>query len=472
MKTSRSQKRRLLVILIVSAQLAAIYVFTLVHFRTRTRLRKLLARKAEALITAIHFERLSAMLGVQQAYAEPEPHNRAIPDHFPTLEQLDARIHRLVQQNPELLSLEVIGHSTTIGLPIYAIKLSDHPRMEEDESAILFSGLHHAREPMGTLVCLHLLDELVSRYKTDPQIRKLVNQLEIWFVPIVNPDGYKYMMDNYVPYPWWRKNLHDNDGNGKFDPLIDGVDLNRNYDFNWHDGGEGNPGSWFYRGKAPFSEKEIYAVKTLALRENVMAGISFHSYGEIVLYPWGNYYPAPDHRLIIAIAKQMAARMHKLSFNENYGVLPLNGRVGQSSVWMYGRLRAIDYIVELGEEHFPDRGEVGQILEAGTAGAMYLLQAASSMGIRGHVKDALTQQPLVAKILVEGLEADYVHPRFSEKWFGRFERILAPGRYNLYIVADGYESKSLPGVLVTAGHPVQLSVDLNRKIPTFPLGNH
>ena len=118
------------------------------------------------------------------------------------------------------------------------------------------------------------------------------------------------------------------------------VDLNRNYDFNWAEGGESIIGSWFYRGAAPFSESETAALKNLAERENVIAGMAFHSYGEMVLFPWGNYFPAPDESVLFYLAQKIASQMLKSEGVGTYGVLPLNARAGQSSNWMYAQLRA------------------------------------------------------------------------------------------------------------------------------------
>jgi len=475
MKDPVSKIRRLAIFFIVSVQIISLYIFIFViQHKTKSRWRKAFMKKVSwinQIMSPISINQLLAQLGPSPVFAQNGYRNTTIPKHFPRLEQFYERMERLAMQHPELISLEVIGSSTTLGLPIYALRISDNPQIEEDESSILFSGLHHAREPMGTLMCLRIAEWLAANYWVRPGIKRLVDELEIWVVPVVNPDGYKYMLDNFVPYPWWRKNLRDNDRDGVFNPTIDGVDLNRNYDFNWRQGGEGNPASWFYRGEAPFSENEVAALKKLALRENIMAGISFHSYGEVVLFPWGNYYPAPDHRIIVEIASKLAEQMQKLYGSEPYSVLPLNGRVGQSSVWMYGRLRAIDYILELGNEHFPDRYAAERILNEGLKAIRYFLNRMLGAGIRGHVMDALEGTPVVATIRIKGLEADYVYPRQSEKHFGRFERLLSPGEYTLEVIAFGYQTRILKRVNVKQYQPTQIEIYLNR-MESFPAAHH
>ncbi len=415
---------------------------------------------------------LSTFVFIVSAHDAAAQRSRAGTTDWPSLQAFYSRIQKLEEAHPSIIHVEKIGVSTSLALPLYAIKLSDNASQEEDESAILFSALHHAREPLGALLCMEMLERFSQAYDSDTAIKKLVDELEIWVVPIVNPDGYDYMSRNDLDFPWWRKNLRDNDGDGIFNPIFDGVDLNRNYDYNWREGGEDNPASWFFRGGKPFSENEIQAVKNLALRENIVAGLSFHSYGEVVLFPWGNYLPPPDRALIQNVGKRLASRMRKLSGMSSYGVLPLNGRVGQSSVWMYGRLRAIDYIVELADAYFTRAQDTRTVMREGMRGVRHFLGRALGAGLYGHVLDESTHQPVLAEILVTGYEARHVSPRMSETRYGRFERWLEPGVYTVVFQADGYMQSVWKEVLVGAKGRTELEVYL-KKIPSHvPLGNN
>ncbi|MFQ6112494.1 MAG: M14 family metallopeptidase [bacterium] len=279
--------------------------------------------------------------------------NIRIPASYRPLGEIETKLHLLRFRFPEILQIEKIGESTALGLPIWAAKISDNAHQKEDEPRVLFTGVHHAREPIGANICLKLMQTLCENYGEDEHFTRWIDLMEIWFVPVVNPDGYKYVLENNLRFPWWRKNLRDNNGDGIFEPLYDGVDLNRNYGFNWDEGGDGKPSSWFYRGNKPFSENETQAIRNLALKENFVFGISYHSYGESILFPWGNFKQPPDLELIVDIAGEMASKIKRQSGRGQYSILPLNGRVGQSSIWMYGQLRAIDYIVEVGTEYFP-----------------------------------------------------------------------------------------------------------------------
>ena len=125
---------------------------------------------------------------------------------------------------------------------------------------------------------------------------------------MLNPDGYFLVMDEKKSPQYWRKNMSDNNRNGIFDPDKDGVDINRNYDFNWADEGDSNPKSWYYRGPYPFSEKETRALRDLALREKFVFHLDYHSYGEVILYPWDNFTAPPDLGLVIKLAKDNIIR--------------------------------------------------------------------------------------------------------------------------------------------------------------------
>ena len=122
---------------------------------------------------------------------------------------------------------------------------------------------------------------LAEGYDEDPAIRDLVDRSEIWIVPLVNPDGLEYSIN---VYRYWRKNRRAN-ADGRF-----GVDLNRNYGYMWgrdDQGSSASPDSEDYRGVSAFSEPETRAVRDLFLSRNFRAVVSYHSYSQSILYPWG-----------------------------------------------------------------------------------------------------------------------------------------------------------------------------------------
>ena len=114
----------------------------------------------------------------------------------------------------------------------------------------------------------------------------LLNTVEVSIVPVANPDGYEY---TFTTQRLWRKNLRDNDGDGQI-TTSDGVDLNRNFDSHWGYEDEGSSPSFSndtYRGSAPNSEPETQALINLMGMVKFKFALSYHSYSDLILYPWG-----------------------------------------------------------------------------------------------------------------------------------------------------------------------------------------
>ena len=138
--------------------------------------------------------------------------------------------------------------NTQEGRPIYWLRISDNPDQDEPEPEVLYTALHHAREPNGLSQMLFYMWYLLEHYATDPEIKVLVDNTEMYFIPCINPDGYVY---NQTTSPQggglWRKNRGSNGG----------VDLNRNYGDHWGYNDQGSSPdntSNTYRGPSPFSE--------------------------------------------------------------------------------------------------------------------------------------------------------------------------------------------------------------------------
>ena len=173
------------------------------------------------------------------------------------------------------------------GRPIYAIKLSDNPDDNEiNEPKILFTGLHHAREPMSMQSLLYTQFHLIEQYGQDANVTALLNNRELWFISMVNPDGYEFntnYFDNDSSYGLHRKNMNDTEScsNGNI-----GVDLNRNYGINFGDtsGASANPCSYTYHGLFAFSEPETQAVRDFVWLHEFDIALNYHSYGNLLIH--------------------------------------------------------------------------------------------------------------------------------------------------------------------------------------------
>src|SRR3990172_8461646 len=112
----------------------------------------------------------------------------ALPLVYRSLSYIQTEIKKIKLAYPQLVYIEKIGSSTTLNQPIWAVRVSDNATQREDEPKILFMGVHHAREPIGANICLELIKRLCQNYGKDDKITNWLNAIEIWFVPVVNPD--------------------------------------------------------------------------------------------------------------------------------------------------------------------------------------------------------------------------------------------------------------------------------------------
>jgi hypothetical protein len=213
-----------------------------------------------------------------------------------------AELYSIAASHPDIVKLEVIGH-TLQGREIIALKVTKDATTVADGTRpdVLYMGTIHAREWIATEVVRRELHYFVDNYGSKASVTNLVNTRELWFMPVANPDGYQYTFDGDR---LWRKNLRDNDHDGQI-TNADGVDLNRNYDIKWGFDDEGSSSqisSETYRGTAPASEPETQAHQALIDRLGFKFLVTYHSYGPLLLYPfgWQIQTPTADDPLYIA----------------------------------------------------------------------------------------------------------------------------------------------------------------------------
>jgi hypothetical protein len=258
--------------------------------------------------------------------------------------EIETDLRTLERDHPGLARVVEIGESLE-KRKIWALKISDNAAMEEGEPAVLIMGCHHAREWISVEVPFFFGKYLLESYGASQEVRDLVDAAEIWIVPIVNPDGLEYSIH---VYRYWRKNRRANE-DGTF-----GVDINRNYGYRWgfdDIGSSGVPGSDVYRGTGPFSEPETAAVRDLFAGRDFRAAISYHSYAQTILYPWGYATePAPDDAGLGAIAAEMSALMAAVNgtvYTHGQASRQLYTTNGDTVDWTYGLRGAPSFTIEL-----------------------------------------------------------------------------------------------------------------------------
>jgi murein tripeptide amidase MpaA len=205
--------------------------------------------------------------------------------------EMSAEVAAVAGAYPALVRRFSIGRSHQ-GRELWAAKVSDNVGADEAEPEALFTCGQHAREHLTIEMCLYLLDELTSAYGSDSAVTTTVNTREVYLVFNLNPDGSEYDIAT-GSYRSWRKNRQPNQGSSSV-----GTDLNRNWGYRWGccGGSSGNPSSSTYRGPSAFSAPETRAVRDFVASrvvggvQQLRAAIDFHTYSELVLWPYGYTY--------------------------------------------------------------------------------------------------------------------------------------------------------------------------------------
>ncbi|MEW6280228.1 MAG: M14 family metallopeptidase [Candidatus Eremiobacterota bacterium] len=312
---------------------------------------------------------------------------------YHTYEQVGADLAALEQKYPHLAQRVSLGRSAE-GREIWALKISQGARCEDTSGkpGIVLTGCHHAREWMSMEVPLYVAHQLLDNYATDPEMRRRVDNAELWIVPLVNPDGYEYSRteDN-----WWRKNRRviTDTGCGPINgnPPV-GTDPNRNYDdgrpehahlyrppndkpCNTRDDGRAtsdNPRADTYRGPRGASEPEVQAMLELELkRGNIKGIIDHHGYGEMILYPWGGSRdPVENVDDYKAVGRKMNEAMNnRFRLMQSIQLYPTSG--GSHDIHQANGIMSIT--LEIGRSFQPDPQDIDPInRQVGAANMVFI----------------------------------------------------------------------------------------------------
>ncbi len=376
----------------------------------------------------------------------------ALHPRYHTHAEVRSELKAVAAAHPAITVLDTLGYSTTDGRAIWGLKISDNAAVDEDEPVVLFNGVHHAEEIMGCEAIMWMIDELTTNYGVVDSVTQWVDDIEMWFIPMLNPDGH-WVVESGIDTTW-RKNIRDNNGNGVFDVDVDGVDPNFNYDWSWADGGAGEWESPYYRGTAPFSENESQIIRDICLATKPIFSLNYHSpavsAGDVIYYPW--YWPnvgfCPDYDVISSSANALAAKTLKLDDTPYYAVYGYSS-AGKCRNWQYGAEGIIGLTMEIMSQMcIPPGDDVDLYCERVSRGSYYLLDRVYGPGLTGHVIDGVTGEPLVAEVTVVENDAPEIEPRYTDAQYGRYWRMLVEGTYTVEFSCDGYESHTWNDVVV------------------------
>ena len=272
----------------------------------------------------------------------PEPANFSLGScgGFSTVDEMKAQLDLMRSLYPSLISVKTAlsdSISTIEGRTVYYVRISDNPDANETEPEVLYTGMHHAREPIGMQHLLYYMWYLLENYNSDQSIKDLVDNTEMYFVPVFNVDGYFYnITTNPTGGGSWRKNRRYNGVNSQGDPIY-GIDINRNYGYKWGNddaGSSPNPSSETFRGTAPFSEPETRMMKYFCESHNFLIALNYHSFSNLLLSPWGWTEEQCADSVVFDTYSNLLTREN--GYNYGPGSTTIYPTNGGSDDWMYG----------------------------------------------------------------------------------------------------------------------------------------
>ena len=425
------------------------------------------------------------------------------------LELWDNEYGNLSSSSEIIYELSEIGSSSLLGLPFWMVKISKRANIDEDEPRILILGQCHAEEILGVELSMQLIECLLDPSTTTCYNNTLKNYVEpflenteIYIVPTHNPEGLSMVHGTeyngqFIQDSSYRKNMTDANLNGVFDydntvdagGDLDGVDLNRNYDFNWEFGdplGVYDYGSCnssytsdfdYYKGASPESEIETQTITNLALEKKFLLSVAYHSsrsgcVSEKVIYPWlwDDNKKSPDFDIIEELGQNIASLIPKEIENNSYEARNSISRKGNAHDWFYKATGTFQYLIELGTSNLQpsDPDIIDDTIERNLRGLFYMISRSFGLGygiygvddnylISGIVKsDNMIVEH--ANVIIKELHSSVHDPRTVDK-FGKYRRLLVPGSYTLITSAFGFVSDTTSFIASSSGNYIDINLD-------------
>ncbi|XP_037334342.2 carboxypeptidase B2 [Pungitius pungitius] len=274
-------------------------------------------------------------------------------ERYHSLEDIFYWINRTQQDNPTTVRAILLGSSYE-KRPLYALKLSLNNSL--NKKAMWIDCGIHAREWISPAFCLWFVQYALAFYKINQDITDILDNMDVYILPVMNPDGYEY---TWTTNRMWRKNRSVSRSSNCI-----GVDLNRNFDANWcTEGASDEPCSEIYCGAYPESEAESRAVADFlrSHKDSVQLYLSIHSYSQMLLFPYScTLEEAENHKDLLEMvqeAAQVIRRHYRNTYKYGSGAKTIYLAPGGSDDWAYKLGIKYSFTFEL-----QDRGRYGFLL--------------------------------------------------------------------------------------------------------------
>lgn len=352
-------------------------------------------------------------------------------DHYYTVEEANDALDYIHSVIPGVSEIYTIGTSVE-GRPIKAIKITDNPGVEEVEPEVRLIGAHHGNEKISYMILFYFLQRLANEYNSplSSDFTRLVNNTELWVVPMMNPDGV---------YHNWRYNAN-------------WVDLNRDYSYMW-DGSGGSP--------SPFSQPETCAIRDLSIDNTFVVSHSHHSGAVYINYIWNYaamssppYLVPPNHDFIMELS---------YLYQEDSGYPITNGgdwytTNGDCNDWSMGERGDLDDTIEISYSKTPNPSQIIYYSQLNDDAQLQTLLMPLDYGFQGVVTDADTDEPLDAEVYCNNEDIDWF--AFTDPAKGDYYWPVMPGTYSITASAEGYPSVDIDGIVVNEGSPTIVNIQM------------
>jgi hypothetical protein len=318
--------------------------------------------------------------------------------------EIMAFVDQTVAEHPTLARKIILTDELFEGQVQIAVHISANVQAPNDRPSFILDAQHHAREVMGPEIAMDAIEYLTSRYGTDAEVTHWLDNINVYVVPSVNPDGgmYVFTQDNM-----WRKNRNPACGSG----LKTGIDLNRNYRFNWYGcyGSDENCSSLVYHGTGPDSEPETRGLESLMDESRALFALTLHAYGEYIIYPYGctSYGQVSDERdLFQAEGEKILAVLENDDGQTNsFELSPSDGTDGMAQDTYYGSFGTYAYLIEVGRSFQPDYSSMRDVTVTRLRKAWQILldQTLTAPQINGKTTNSSTGEPIPATVTLAEL---------------------------------------------------------------------
>lgn len=370
--------------------------------------------------------------------------NAAFAQQYHTYAQVEAALLAAEQNHPDICRRQNLGQ-TVQGRTMWALCISDNVGIEEDEPEFRYVSTMHGDEVVGVELCLMLIDELTSQYGVDPYITALVDEIEIWIVPCMNPDGHV-------------ANTREN---------ANGVNLNRNFPDPYTSPQNTTAGR----------QPETANIMNWCFNRSFTLAANYHCGALVVNYPYDAnataaavFTPTPDEDLFVLIS-ELYSQYNTPMWNSSYFYHGITNGADWYSIygglqdWSYVYMGTNEVTIEVSESDRPSASQLPQFWQE-NRDAMLSYMETCLTGIRGRVVSAEDDTPLAATVRI----VDRDHDVFTDPDVGDYHRMVEPGVYDLHIAAGGYDPEIVTGIGVDLIDATIVDAALWRTHLLFPKG--